>query len=192
MIRTLSALLLLPALQPTSTGQENSYIQLQEIGGRTWLVAPSGKPFFAHGVTHLNGRHGEDVNAVANACQQLGFNAYGYGCPDPLKTDLPYVEGRNLIPSSLYRTTDGSFTYLDIFDPEQQTKLEWQVRKMCFANRDNPNLIGYCWTDLGAWPLKNTTGIKQGIFDRGLTPRSGLNQTIRSLNRYLIQKTPSG
>ena len=29
---------------------------------------------------------------------------------------------------------------------------------MCFANRDNPNLIGYCWTDLGAWPLENTTG----------------------------------
>jgi hypothetical protein len=131
---------------------------LKEIQGRTWLIDSQGRPFFAHGVTHLGGNHGEDVTAVGKACKELGFNAYGYGCPKALKQDLPYLEGRQFVPMSLYRVTDGSFGYVDIFDPEVQARLENEIKKLCLANRENPNLIGYCWTDLGAWPLENATG----------------------------------
>ena len=69
---------------------------------------------------------------------------------------------------SLYRTTDDSFGYADVFDPKVQTQLEQEVRQVCYANRRNRNLIGYCWTDLGAWPLKNPTGRNWVDFMRNL------------------------
>ena len=56
-ILTLSALLALAL-----TGEEKKpgadkvakSISLAEIDGRTWLVDSSGKPFFAHGITHVS------------------------------------------------------------------------------------------------------------------------------------------
>lgn len=104
-----------------------------------------------------NGR-GEKSTAVSQACKDLGFNAYGYGCPNELKPDMPYLEGANhLVPISTYRT-DGSFHFVDIFDPKVQASLEAQIKLHCIQNRENTNLIGYCWTDLAAWPLENSTG----------------------------------
>ena len=70
---------------------------------------------------------------------------------------MPYLEGRNLVPISTYRN-DGSFRFIDIFDPEAAAETDMQIKQACHQNRDNPNLIGYCWTDLGAWPLKNSVG----------------------------------
>jgi len=167
--RAIPALTLLLVAAPlAAAAQDHSYIRLQKIEGRTWLIDSAGRPFFAHGVTHIGHGHQEDVIAIGRAVRELGFNAYGYGCPDKLKTDLPYLEGRNLVPMSLYRTSDGSFRYVDIFDPDEQARLEREIKRICFANRKNPNLIGYCWTDLGAWPLKNATGKNWVDFIRGL------------------------
>ncbi|GAI89946.1 unnamed protein product, partial [marine sediment metagenome] len=85
----------------------------------------------------------------------LGFNSYGYGCPDDLKDDLPYMESWNdLVPISLYRNDD-TFRYVDIFDSIVQESIETKVRNKCIANRNNPNLIGYMWTDLPTWTLEN-------------------------------------
>lgn len=83
------ALALLVAAPTAALAQEPLFIRLQEIDGRTWLIGPDGRPFFAHGVTHIGHGHQEDVVAIARACKELGFNAYGYGCPNELKTDLP-------------------------------------------------------------------------------------------------------
>lgn len=151
-----------------SSAQDHSYIRLKKIEGHTWLIDPNGHPFFAHGVTHIGHGHKEDVVAIGRACKELGFNAYGYGCSHKLRTNLPYLDGRQLVPMSLYRTTDRSFGYVDIFDAKVQATLEQEIRKLCFANRKNSNLIGYCWTDLGAWPLKNTTGKNWVGFIRAL------------------------
>ncbi len=140
----------------TSAAQEQSVIGLAEIEGRTWLITPEGKPFFAHGITHMRNRSlRTDYSAVSRACKNLGFNAYGYGCPNELKSDMPYVEGRNYVPISMYRASGGSFRFIDIFDPGEQQKLVAQVKQTCLQNRDNPNLIGYYWTDLGAWPRES-------------------------------------
>ncbi|MEM6691967.1 MAG: hypothetical protein AAF664_21240, partial [Planctomycetota bacterium] len=139
--------------------QEKSVIRLGEIAGRTWLITPEGKPFFAHGITHSGNRSlSSDYVALSKACKELGFNAYGYGCPAELKKDMPYVEGRNYVPISTYRGNGGAFRFIDIFDSKEQQRLATQVRQTCLQNRDNPNLIGYYWTDLGAWPLKNSVG----------------------------------
>ena len=83
-------------------------IRLAEIDGRTWLITPDGKPFFAHGITHTTNRSlSSNYNAVSKACKDIGFNAYGYGCPPQLKKDMPYVEGRNYVPISTYRGKGG-------------------------------------------------------------------------------------
>ncbi|MEM1227903.1 MAG: endo-1,4-beta-xylanase [Planctomycetota bacterium] len=152
-------------------GIQPSTIGLAEIEGRNWLITPEGKPFFAHGVTHTTNRTLQtNYNAVSRACRDLGFNAYGYGCPTPLKSDMPYVEGRNYVPNSTYRGNGGGFRFIDVFDPREQQKLTAQVKQSCLQNRENPNLIGYCWTDLGAWPLKNNVGKNWVDFIRGLPP----------------------
>jgi acetyl esterase/lipase len=161
-------LALICAAPTAAFAQDQSNIRLTEIDDRSWLIDPRGKPFFAHGITHVgNPSHQVDDNEVSKACKDLGFNAYGYGCPRLLKNDMPYLEGRNLVPISTYRN-DGSFRFIDIFDPKQQQQLEMQIRQACNQNRDNPNLIGYCWTDLGAWPLKNATGKNWVDFTRAL------------------------
>lgn len=158
-----------PTEGTSSASAERSTIGLAEIAGRTWLITPEGKPFFAHGITHTANRSlRADYTAVSKACKDLGFNAYGYGCPPELKQDMPYAEGRNYVPISTYRGKGESFRYIDIFDPREQQKLTAQVKQSCLQNRDNPNLIGYYWTDLGAWPLKNSVGKNWVDFIRGL------------------------
>ena len=147
------------ALPLVSQDKRATLIHIDKIDGRSWLIDAKGKPFFAHGITHIGTvRHDIDYEDVARACKELGFNAYGYGCPTELKTDMPYVEGQNhLVPISTYRS-DGSFHFIDVFDPIEQERLTAKIKFACNRNRNNPNLIGYCWTDLGAWPLKNSTG----------------------------------
>lgn len=166
-----------------SSAEDNlSFIRLKNIEGRTWLVRPDGNPFFAHGVTHVGNGKGIKAVDIGKACKSLGFNAYGYGCANQLKTDLPFVEGHNFVPISLYRTSDASFGFVDIFDPKVQAKYEQDVANTCFANRKNPNLIGYCWTDLAAWPLKNSTGKNWVNFIRSL-PKDAPGQ--KAYRRFL-------
>jgi len=169
---TLSILIAIGLFAGPTKGDDNQLrnIALTKIEGRHWLVGPDGEPFFAHGITHVsNNRAKFDFGEISNACKKLGFNAYGYGCPFQLRSDMPYVESWNhLVPISTYRGKNG-IKFVDIFDPEQQEKLDAGVRANCFRNRGNPHsVIGYCWTDLAAWPLKNSTGTNWADFIRGL------------------------
>ena len=164
-----AVLLALTMLPLTAIADEPAAIRLQEIEGRTWLVSPNGGPFFAHGVTHVGNGRQVGLPALARALRELGFNAYGYGCPNELKSDLPYMEGRNYLPTSMYRTSDKSFTFVDIFDPAVQAEQDAAVRRTCYANRNNPNLIGYYWTDLTPWPLENNTGTNWVEYIRSLS-----------------------
>ena len=147
-------------------------ISLATIDGRDWLVDSHGNPFFAHGITHAsNNRNAFDFTEFSTACKRLGFNAYGYGCPPQLRGDMPYVESWNhLVPISTYRDV-GSFHFIDVFDPKEQKRLEFGVKASCEKSLQNPeNVIGYCWTDLGAWPLDNSTGNNWVDFIKSLPP----------------------
>lgn len=145
-------------------------ITLTEIDGRTWLVDSSGKPFFAHGITHVGNNRAEiDFDKISAACKELGFNAFGYGCPTQLRGDMPYIESwSHLVPIAYYRGKNG-VKFVDIFDPKEQAKLDAGVKANCFRSRKHPqNVIGYCWTDLGSWPLKNPSGTNWVEFIRSL------------------------
>jgi hypothetical protein len=133
--------------------------KIEIIEGRHWLVKPNGQPFFAHGITHAGNRDAaRNYQKFSAACKAVGFNAYGYGCPEPLRKDMPFVESWNhLVPISYYRGKNG-VQFIDVFDPKVQKMLETGVKAKCLSSRDNPNTIGYCWTDLGSWPLENPSG----------------------------------
>lgn len=148
---------------------ESQDISLTKIKGRHWLVDANGQPFFAHGITHVNTQRARfDFATFSRQCKELGFNAYGYGCPDQLRHDMPYIESWNhLVPISTYRGKN--VRYVDVFDSQVQAKLEQGVKANCQrALKHGRNIIGYCWTDLGAWPLKNPTGKNWVGFIRGL------------------------
>ena len=153
----------------SAIAQKQSVIRLAEINGRAWLVTPEGKPFFAHGITHLSNQRAKiDLASISKACKEMGFNAYGYGCPEQLRSDMPYVESWNhLVPISYYRGQNG-VRFVDVFDPKVQARLDAGVKANCFRSQKNPNAIGYCWTDLGSWPLKNPSGRNWVDFMRNL------------------------
>jgi len=161
------------------TGQEKKSqeekpqrVTLTKIDSRHWLVGPEGKPFFAHGITHVNARRAVlpiDKSQFSRLCKELGFNAYGYGCPPQLKSDMPYIESwSHLIQSAYYRGKNG-VKFVDIFDPMEQARLDAGVKHNCALGRESrQNIIGYCWTDLGSWPLKNPSGTNWVEYIRSL------------------------
>ena len=100
-------------------GQEFNPIAIKLIKGKYWLAKPDGKLFFAHGITHARNLQGQrELNKFSKACKEIGFNAYGYGCPEGLRKDMPFVESWNhLVPISYYRGK-GAVRFVDIFDPK--------------------------------------------------------------------------
>ena len=167
---------------PADSGK--SQITLSVIDGQHWLVDSSGRPFFAHGITHVgNNRAAFDFAAISTACKRLGFNAYGYGCPNELRHDLPFIESWNhLVPISTYRGK--KIEFVDVFDPEVQARLEQGVKASCNrALKHSENIIGYCWTDLGAWPLDNPTGTNWVEFIRSLPESTPGHQAWLSFKR---------
>ena len=152
--------------------KEFQRVRLATIDGRYWLVDTNGKPFFGHGITHVSTRRAKppiNMSKFSRLCKELGFNAYGYGCPPQLKSDMPYVESwSHLVQSAYYRGKEG-VKFVDIFDPREQERLDAGVKFNCALGRKTrQNIIGYCWTDLGAWPLKNPSGTNWVEYIRNL------------------------
>ena len=54
-----------------------------------------------------------------------------------------------------------------------------------------PYVIGAFWCNpINSKPGFSKAGIKQGLFDEGLTPRPTLNRAIVELNKHLTRNTP--
>ena len=159
-------------------GQKFNPITITETEGRHWLVKPNGQLFFAHGITHVSNKDARiNYEKFSQACKNVGFNAYGYGCPEPLRQDMPFIESWNhLVPISYYRGKKG-VQFFDIFDSKVQKRLENGVKAKCLSSRDNTNTIGYCWTDLGSWPLDNPSGKNWVEFIRQL-PENNSGQKV--------------
>jgi hypothetical protein len=82
---------------------------------------------------------------------------------------MPYIESwSHLVESAYYRGKD-KVKFVDIFDPAEQARLEAGVKASCLRAKRNPQtIIGYCWTDLGSWPLDNPSGTNWVEFTRKL------------------------
>ena len=164
------------AAKPAS-GKDSGSFSLTKINGRDWLLTSEGRPFFAHGITHAGNQFANlNFKKFSQACKELGFNAYGYGCPQQLRKDMPYVASwNNLVPISYYRGKNG-VKFVDVFDPKVEARIAAGVKAYCLINaKTSRNVIGYCWTDLGSWPLENPSGKNWVDFIRKL-PKNAAGQ----------------
>lgn len=144
--------------------------QVARKNGRISLMTPSGEPFFSLGVTHIVAmgapakgepdiiadQFNRDWSAMSSKVNEnlrgWGYNSTGYGTPRPLGKLIPYAEGIHTADTSMY-FGNNKFSYPDVFDPAWQEKVKQTLRNKINAHKDNPNLIGFYWTDMPLWDL---------------------------------------
>lgn len=158
--------MLVLACAPAMAGQGRGWFRLEQVGGRTLLVTPGGERFVALGVNHAGalepGKRGE---SLLRQLEVWGFNNLGYGGPQELERSFPYfaaitpafVEKHRSDPRPGQRE---SFSFPDVFDPEWRSRTDALIARGCTRHRDNPNLIGYFWTDTPTWELVKTRGLR--------------------------------
>jgi len=150
-------------------GEATGAFHVEKLKGRFWLVTPEGHGFISLGVVHVSAiaekskvdvfreKYGGDWGKVSEKAvadlRSWGFNTAGYHCPLPMRELIPFMADSFLVKNSNF-LPDSSFEYADVFDPVFQEAARERIRKMCGGARNNPNLVGYYWTDTPQWDLR--------------------------------------
>jgi hypothetical protein len=163
-------------IEATATG----WFHLQTINGRTVLVTPEGHPFVALGVNHIaainkagdgeadlfKAHYGGDWRRLREDVTKQ-FSGWGLNTvdnvPPQLREGFPYVASCTLAKTAKYFSSiDGNnpYDFPDIFNPDIQKRLQAKVQGFCRERRDDPLLIGYCWTDTPTWDLQKTRSFR--------------------------------
>ncbi len=135
------------------------------------LVSPKGKPFFSLGVTHIGALSYPDsmvlfknkyksnwelaAEEIYNNLVSWGFNTAGYGAPKQVRKRMPFMMPCQPLVENSSWLGPSTFSYTDIFDVEVKRKMLLKIKQMT-SEKDNPNLIGYYWTDMPMWNLIKT------------------------------------
>ncbi len=151
-------------------GAGEGRFQLGTVAGRHCLIDPQGQPFFSLGINHINAvqeaaepdifveKYGGDWSRYSEAAaidlKSWHYNTAGYGSPEKIYPLMPYMKDSFLERNSNF-LPDDEFFYPDVFDPEVQAAKLKKLRWMC-RNTNNPNLIGYYWTDTPQWDLERS------------------------------------
>jgi hypothetical protein len=124
------------ATEPWTLGQNH---------GRQTLLTPEGKPFLILGLSHASAVFGKEkpdaakLDAVEAQLRGWGFNT------------IPAVELWDRFPFivPLDRLVgDDKNRYEDVFDPAFKARLRKKIETAVAKAKDNPNCIGYWWTDI--------------------------------------------
>jgi hypothetical protein len=125
---------------------------LAERDGRACLLTPEGKPFLMFGISHVGGAFtkvpAEDRAALKDKIERelrgWGFNTV----PQPEFWDrFPFIVPLDRLVGA------GDSRFEDVFDPVFKARLRKKVSDACAKAKNNPNCIGYWWTDIPPWPL---------------------------------------
>jgi hypothetical protein len=159
---------LLGFLSALSAAQEvGGVFKLEQRDGRSALVTPEGKTFVPLGINHLGVALAADANgkklSTDERAQRLaqmerdlrnwGFNTVGYGAVKEMWSRFPFIAEVSLTRCGHYLPRD-RFAYDDVFDPSFHAQVRAKVAALCATTRDNPNCIGYWWTDTPRWDLE--------------------------------------
>ncbi len=132
------------------SGDATGFFHLGKFGGRHYLITPEGHGYRALGINHFHMMTSQDYDGAIGKIRDWGFNAGCYQGPRWMWDRYPYTKGINLVPTSGWKP-DSQFGFRDVFDPRFLAALEESIRKIVEPQRENPNLIGYFWTDVPLW-----------------------------------------
>tara|TARA_B100001173_G_C15976679_1_gene542521 strand:+ start:217 stop:1395 length:1179 start_codon:yes stop_codon:yes gene_type:complete len=151
--------------------RDKNHFHIENNKGAYKLVSPQGKAFFSLGVTHIGAltypnsmplfknkyENRWDLAAKEIHKNLMGweFNTAGYGAPKALRQLIPFMMPcQPLLKNSSWLDKRG-FSYADVFDAAVQKTILDKLEQMTSV-KDNPNLIGYYWTDMPMWNLKTS------------------------------------
>ncbi len=170
-------------------GKATGYFHIENFQGRQLLVSPEGSGFFALGVNHINSADASGVvlsnrndssktKAVLENLSRWNMNNCGYGCPDYLQDQLPFMVSIRFVPNGNYLPPK-NFGFVDVFDAKFMDYCEQKIKTEAERYRDNPFLIGYYWTDTPRWDIqisKNKHGTDWVSFIKNLPADSAGKQ----------------
>ena len=145
--------------------------KIQKTNNSYKLISPAGSSFFSLGITHtqalnypnsmkifVNKYQNDWSLASAEIYRNLiswEFNTAGYGAPKELRKLIPFMmPSQPLVGNSSWLEKE-KFFFSDIFDFEVKKEILNKIQNMT-SEKDNPNLIGYFWTDMPMWNLKKS------------------------------------
>ena len=145
--------------------------KIQKTNNSYKLISPTGNSFFSLGITHtqalnypnsmkifVNKYKNDWSSASAEIYRNLiswEFNTAGYGAPKELRKLIPFMmPSQPLVKNSSWLEKE-KFFFSDIFDFEVKKEILNKIQNMT-SEKDNPNLIGYFWTDMPMWNLKKS------------------------------------
>ena len=145
--------------------------KIQKTNNGYKLISPTGSSFFSLGITHTQALNYPNsmkifVNKYKNdwslASSEIyrnliswEFNTAGYGAPKELRKLIPFMmPSQPLVGNSSWLEKE-KFFFSDIFDFEVKKEILNKIQNMT-SEKDNPNLIGYFWTDMPMWNLKKS------------------------------------
>lgn len=151
--------------------ESKSSFRLFSYGNVHYLLDPNDNPFFTIGVNHIsamswpspmpifeskyNGNWNEAAEDIKRNLYKWNFNSAGYGTPPELQKLMPFMMPcQPLVQNSGYHGKE-DFSYADIFDPKVKKNILNKIKNMTRV-KDNPNLIGYYWTDTPMWDLERS------------------------------------
>ena len=145
--------------------------KIQKTNNSYKLISPTGSSFFSLGITHTQALNYPNsmkifVNKYKNDWSLASaeiyrnlisweFNTAGYGAPKELRKLIPFMmPSQPLVRNSSWLEKE-KFFFSDIFDFEVKKEILNKIQNMT-SEKDNPNLIGYFWTDMPMWNLKKS------------------------------------
>ena len=145
--------------------------KIQKTNNSYKLISPAGSSFFSLGITHTQALNYPNsmkifVNKYKNDWSLASaeiyrnlisweFNTAGYGAPKELRKLIPFMmPSQPLVGNSSWLEKE-KFFFSDIFDFEVKKEILNKIKNMT-SEKDNPNLIGYFWTDMPMWNLKKS------------------------------------
>ncbi len=134
------------AIKAEATG----FFHIQQLDGRYFLITPEGHGYRALGINHFHMMTNRDFDGAIRKIRSWGFNAGCYQGPRWMWNRYPLTKGINLVPINQW-LPDDRYAYKDVFEVSFLAQLEEEIRGTAEALRDNPNLIGYFWTDIPNW-----------------------------------------
>jgi hypothetical protein len=200
----------------TTQMNTEGFFTLREVDGHMFFITPEGKPFFSLGINHFDPastRYPENLKTwdekykgstierlvkVKPNLEEWGFNTMGWEqevtvmqwqhsrsfTVDELKAlDMPYCRMLPFIESHQW---EKHTVHYDFFSEDWIAWCEYVARAYCAEVKDDPNLIGYFFSDCPTWIHDRKQNEWRGpMFDpKKLETQEGRDELSRMAKQY--------